>query len=73
MDMVDLLEELKGDKGQVEFATSLGITQPTLSRILKGKRQIGTAVLHKLLTQFPEHRQRILDVFLDSGHSDQCN
>jgi len=73
MDMVGLLEELKGNKDQAEFATSLGIAQPTLSRILKGKRQIGTVVLHKLLTQFPEHRQRILDVFLSENNADRCS
>lgn len=38
---------------QLEFSNKIGITQPTLNRILNGKRGAGAKFINGILTQFP--------------------
>lgn len=54
MTLADKLKRLQGDRSQAEFAAELGITQPTLSRIYDGKRQIGRRVAQKITRRYPE-------------------
>jgi plasmid maintenance system antidote protein VapI len=48
------IQKLEGYQGdQIGFARHLGITQPHLSRILRGERGIGAALAFKLIERYP--------------------
>lgn len=39
---------------QKRMAEELELSQPTLNRILNGKREVGRQSIHKIVTRFPE-------------------
>lgn len=45
---------LKGWKTQAAQATALNVTEPTVGRVLTGKRAPGEAFIAAVLTAFPE-------------------
>lgn len=50
---LDKLHQVMGDDTQDAFATRLGISGTTLSRIRSGKRRPGWRVIRALLREFP--------------------
>ena len=68
-DIPKLLSTLKaqlGFKTQNEFALYLGITQPHLSRLLKGTRGVGARLGFTLIDKHPYLFEPIKDKFLPS-------
>jgi transcriptional regulator with XRE-family HTH domain len=60
---LDLLNDLKGAMSQIEFAELLGVSQPTICAILRGRRGIGKKTLKGLLRAFPDRKQDIISNF----------
>ena len=53
---INKLYELQGDKTDTEFAKELGISRSQLWRIKNRKSSIGTTVLAKFKTKYPDEK-----------------
>jgi transcriptional regulator with XRE-family HTH domain len=65
-DFVPMLRKIIGGESQRSFARRLGTSQPGLSKILSGDRGPGRAILARLIREFPEHQEAILDWMISS-------
>ncbi|MGH9503400.1 MAG: helix-turn-helix domain-containing protein [Terriglobales bacterium] len=55
------MRELRGfDMTQAEFARSIGVTQGHLSRLERGKKELGAAVLLAISREFGKSVDRLL-------------
>lgn len=68
MDIVDLLDLLRGDKSQSKFAKELGVSQSHISQVYRGKRKFNRKLFTALLENYPDYKDTILDVFLHSDN-----
>lgn len=69
MEPRELIRELKGADTQAEFAAKIGVNQSTVSKLLKGKRVGGRAVLTGLLKAYPERADDLLTVFFAASRA----
>jgi len=65
----ELLREIKGSHTQEEFARLLGVSQASVSDLLRGKRSPGGKTLQALLRVAPGRREELLSLFLSHDAS----
>lgn len=68
MNVVALLDLLRSNKSQDEFASELGVSQSHISMIYQGKRGLNKKLFVALMAHYPQQKDRILEVFLLSNN-----
>ncbi len=68
MTLAQALKEKKGDRSVYQFARELGVTWPTVDRLLKG-RNVGIVVGRKIIARYPELKDLVLSE-PTNGHAD---
>jgi plasmid maintenance system antidote protein VapI len=60
----ELLDLCRGSMSKRQFAKTLGIAPSMLTFLYNGTKRMGNKTAAGLLKHYPEHRDRILEVFL---------
>ena len=66
MNLVEWLKARQGDETNEQFAVRLGISPSLWSLLQSGHRRPTLRLLRKITRAFPEHRDTIVDLTLES-------
>jgi hypothetical protein len=65
----ELLELCRGDLAKGKFAAKIGITNTMLNNLYTGKRRMGEKTVAGLVYNYPQYKDRILEVFLPQNRN----
>lgn len=65
-----ILKELKNSQSQAELAKQLGYSQPTISRVLNGKRGVSTEMKERIVRSYPKYLPQLIAEILKEETED---
>ena len=66
MEVSELLDMCRDGMPKIRFASRIGITNTMLHNLYSGRQRLGEKTVAGLVVNYPQYKDRILEVFLPS-------